>query len=80
MREYSNINLYLSGSPYINANGVQQVCDVTLQIDDCPRGYWCNPGGDSLTTLCCPGGKYLSKSENKRPWFSYHCEPAISHF
>ncbi|VBB27548.1 unnamed protein product [Acanthocheilonema viteae] len=42
--------------PFITSNGIYQTCVASsLHINSCPNGYWCNPGSNSLTTICCPG-------------------------
>ncbi|VDO43658.1 unnamed protein product [Onchocerca flexuosa] len=50
------INPCSEGQPFTTSNGVYQTCVVSsLHINSCPSGYWCNPGSNSLTTVCCPG-------------------------
>ncbi|VDK65807.1 unnamed protein product [Onchocerca ochengi] len=50
------INPCSEGQPFTTSNGVYQTCVVSsLHMNSCPSGYWCNPGSNSLTTVCCPG-------------------------
>ncbi|MCP9264684.1 hypothetical protein DINM_022825 [Dirofilaria immitis] len=49
------INPCLAGQPFTTSNGVYQTCIVSsVHLNNCPNGYWCNPGSSSLTTVCCP--------------------------
>ncbi|VDK74801.1 unnamed protein product [Litomosoides sigmodontis] len=50
------INPCVNGEPFIASNGIYQTCIATsLHINSCPIGYWCHPGSNLLTTVCCPG-------------------------
>ncbi|KAK6108540.1 Kunitz/Bovine pancreatic trypsin inhibitor domain family protein [Brugia pahangi] len=50
------INPCPDGQPFSTSNSVYQTCVAsTLYINGCPNGYWCNPGSNSFTTVCCPG-------------------------
>uniref|UniRef100_A0A0R3RXJ9 Bm6546 n=1 Tax=Elaeophora elaphi TaxID=1147741 RepID=A0A0R3RXJ9_9BILA len=50
------INPCPAGQPFITSNGIYQTCVASsLHINSCPNGYWCNPGSNLHTTVCCPG-------------------------
>ncbi|VDK26565.1 unnamed protein product, partial [Anisakis simplex] len=48
------VNPCVGGNPLVLSNGQTKLCTPSDE-STCPATYWCHPGLEPSTTVCCPG-------------------------